>query len=48
MFFSPADALHIKYPFEPITINATKQDSEIDLYQYRLGLVRITKIGALV
>ncbi len=41
--FSPADALHIKYPLEPITIYATKQ--EIDQFQYRPGLIRITEIG---
>jgi hypothetical protein len=37
--FSPADALHIKYPLEPIRIYATKQG--IDQYRYRLGLIRI-------
>jgi hypothetical protein len=41
--FSPVDALHIKYPLESITINATKQ--EIDQYGYRLGLICITEIG---
>jgi hypothetical protein len=45
MLFSLADALHIKYPLEPITIYATRQ--EIDQYQYRLGLIRITEIGGL-
>ncbi len=39
--FKPADALHIGYPLEPITIYATKQ--EID--QYRVGLVRLTEIA---
>jgi hypothetical protein len=40
--FLPADALHIKYPHEPITIYATKQ--KIDQYRYCLGLIRITEI----
>jgi hypothetical protein len=26
--FSPADALHVKYPLSPITIYATKQEVE--------------------
>ncbi len=41
--FSPADALHIRYPLEPITIYATKQ--EIDQYRYCLDLIRIAEIG---
>jgi hypothetical protein len=41
--FLPADALHIRYPLEPITIYATKQ--EINQYQCRLGLISITEIG---
>ncbi len=41
--FSPADALHTKYCLEPITIYSTKQ--EIGQYRYRLGLIRMTKIG---
>ncbi len=41
--FSSADALHIKYPLEPITKYATKQ--EINQYWYRLGLICITEIG---
>ncbi len=41
--FSPADALHIKYPLTPISTYATKQ--EIDQYLYHLGLVRMTEIG---
>jgi hypothetical protein len=40
---SPADALHIRYPLEPITIYATKQ--EINQYLYFLGLIHITEIG---
>jgi hypothetical protein len=32
-----------KYPLEPTTVYATKQ--EIDQYLYRLGLIRITEIG---
>jgi hypothetical protein len=42
--FSPADALHIRYPLEPITMYATKR--EINQYRYRLGLIHITEIGA--
>jgi hypothetical protein len=38
--FSPADALHIKYPLMPITMYVTKQ--EIDQYRYRFGLIHIT------
>ncbi len=30
--FSPADALHVKYPLSPITIYATKQ--EVEQYEY--------------
>ena len=41
--FSPADALHIKYPLEPITIYATKQ--EVEQNQDRLDYINITKIG---
>ncbi len=41
--FSPADALHIKYPLIPITIYATTQ--EIDQYRYFFGLIRITEMG---
>ncbi len=41
--FSPADALHVKYPLSPIEIYATKQ--EVDMYHYRLGIINITKIG---
>jgi hypothetical protein len=41
--FSPADALHIKYPFTPITIYATKR--KIDQYPYRFEFIRITEIG---
>ncbi len=40
--FSPADALHVKYPFSPITIYATKQEVE----QYKdLNFINITEIG---
>ncbi len=38
--FSPAGALHIKYPLRPISIYATKQ--EIDQYRFRFGLVCMT------
>jgi hypothetical protein len=41
--FSPADAMHTKYPLEPIKIYAIKQ--EIDEYHYRLGTIYITEIG---
>jgi hypothetical protein len=40
--FSPADALHIKYPLEPITIYATKQ--EIEQYKYRLGFSTLQRL----
>ncbi len=40
--FSPADAIHTKYPLELIKIYATKH--EIVQYKYRLGLIRITEI----
>ncbi len=38
--FSPADAMHTKYPLEPIRIYRTKPEIE----QF-LGLIRITEIG---
>jgi hypothetical protein len=41
--FSPADAMHTKYPQQPIKRYATKQ--EIYEYRCRLGLIRITAIG---
>ena len=41
--FSPADALHVKYPLSPFKIYATKQ--EVDLYKDRLGIINITEIG---
>ena len=41
--FSPAHALHIRYSLEPITIYASKQES--NQYRYRLSLIRLTKIG---
>jgi hypothetical protein len=37
--FSPADALHVKYPLSPITIYATKQ--EVEQYQDRLDFINI-------
>ncbi len=40
--FSPADAMHTRYPLEPIRIYATKQ--EIDDYHYGLGTICITKM----
>ncbi len=42
--FSPADALHVKYPLSPIKIYATKQ--EVDLCKDCLGIINITEIGA--
>ena len=41
--FSPADALHVKYPLSPITIYATKQ--EVEQNQDRLDYINITEIG---
>jgi hypothetical protein len=41
--FSPADAMHSKYPLEPIRIHATRP--VIDQHSYRLGLILITEIG---
>jgi hypothetical protein len=41
--FSPADALHVKYPLSPITIYATKQ--EVKQYKHRLDFINITEIG---
>ena len=41
--FSPADALHVKYPLSPITIYATKQ--EVEQYKDRLDFINITEIG---
>ncbi len=43
MSFSPADALHVKYPLPPITIYATKQ--EVEQYKDRLDFINITEIG---
>ncbi len=40
--FSPADALHVKYPLSPIKIYGTKQ--ELDMYNEHLGIIKITKI----
>jgi hypothetical protein len=41
--FSPADALHVKYPLSPITIYATKP--EVEQYKDRLDFINITEIG---
>ncbi len=41
--FQPADAMHTKYPFEPITIYTTKD--EVERSQYHLELMSITTIG---
>jgi hypothetical protein len=41
--FSPADALHIKYPLDPIKMYKTKH--EIDAYRFRLGSICIAEIG---
>jgi hypothetical protein len=41
--FFPADALHVKYLLSPIEIYATKE--EVNMYNYRLGIINITKIG---
>ncbi len=41
--FSPADALHIKYPLSPITIYATKH--EVEQYKDCLDFINITEIG---
>jgi hypothetical protein len=41
--FSPADAVHTKYPLQPININATKQQIDGLGYCYRVSLT--TKIG---
>ncbi len=41
--FSPADAMHIKYPLSPITIYATKQD--VEQYKDHLDFINITEIG---
>jgi hypothetical protein len=42
--FSPADAVHVKYPLSPITIYATKQ--EVEQYNDSLDYINITEIGA--
>ncbi len=41
--FSPADALHVKYPLSSITIYATKH--EVEQYKDRLDFINITEIG---
>jgi hypothetical protein len=38
--FSPADALHIKYPLPPITVYAIKQD--VEQYKDHLDFINIT------
>ena len=43
--FSPADALHVKYPLSPIKIYATKEEVDTSMYNYRLGIINITEIG---
>ncbi len=40
--FSPADALHMKYPLSPITIYAIKQ--EVEQSKDRLDFINITEI----
>jgi hypothetical protein len=37
--FSPADALHVKYPLSPITIYATKQEVTVEQYKDRLDFI---------
>jgi hypothetical protein len=41
--FSPADALHVKYPLSPITIYATKP--EVEQYKDCVDFLDITEIG---
>jgi hypothetical protein len=41
--FSPADALHVKYPLSPITIYANKL--EVEQYKDLLDFINITEIG---
>jgi hypothetical protein len=41
--FSPADALHVKYPLSPITIYATKQ--EVKQYKDCLDFINIGNDG---
>ncbi len=43
LHFSPADALHIKYPLSPITIYATKQ--EVEQYKDSLDFINIGNDG---
>jgi hypothetical protein len=43
MFFSPADALHVKYPLSPITIYGI--EPQVEQYQDRLDFINITEIG---
>jgi hypothetical protein len=42
-WFSPADAMHTRYPLDPIKIYATKW--EVIEYNYRLDTMGITEIG---
>ena len=42
--FSPADALHVKYPLSPITIYIFTKP-EVEQYKDRLDFINITKIG---
>jgi hypothetical protein len=41
--FSPADAMHVKYPLSPIKIYATKPG--VEQYKDRLDFINITEIG---
>ena len=41
--FSPAAALHVKYPLSPITIYATKP--EVEQFKDSLDFINITEIG---
>jgi hypothetical protein len=41
--FSPADALHVKYPLSPITIHETKQ--EVEQYKDLLDVFNVAEIG---
>ena len=41
--FTPADALHVKYPLSPITIYATKQ--KVEQYKDSLDFINVTEIG---
>jgi hypothetical protein len=43
--FSPADALHVKYPLSPITIYALATKQEIEQYKDHLDFFNFTEIG---